>query len=101
MTDFSALQREDRRLCILRYLAEDSDYSLNDSILDKALAGIGHAVSRDSLRTDIAWLREQGLVSTQEVMDGKVWVVTLDGRGLDVATGRTVVPGIARPRPGT
>lgn len=96
--DLQTIQREDRRLVILRYLSEDDDYSLNDSMLDKCLAGIGHGVSRDVLRADLAWLAEQGLLTTEEV--GTIVVATLTGRGDDVAKGRAVVPGIARPRPG-
>lgn len=96
--DLQTIQREDRRLVILRYLSEDDDYSLNDSMLDKCLAGIGHGVSRDVLRSDLAWLAEQGLVTADEV--GAILVATLTARGDDVAKGRAVVPGVARPRPG-
>lgn len=96
-TDFVA---EDRRLGILRFLAEDADYSLNDSVLQTALDHIGHGVSRDVLRTDLAWLAEQGLVTVEAVMGGKVAVATLTARGADVAGGRAVVPGVKRPTPG-
>jgi hypothetical protein len=90
---------ENRRCAMLRFLADDTDYTINDSLLDSALAAIGHAVSRDLLRTEIAWLEEQGLVTVRKEMDGRVLVITLTGRGLDVAQGRTVVPGVQRPRP--
>lgn len=99
-TPFADLQREDRRLCVLRFLAEDSDYKLNDSMLDDALTAIGHAVSRDALRADLHWLAEQGLVTNEQLMAGRVWVVTLTGRGADVAAGRATHPGVKRPRPG-
>lgn len=88
----------DRRLAILRFLHEDPDYRLNDSLLASALEAIGHGASRDVLRTDLAWLMEQGLVTVEEVMRS-LHVATLTERGADVATGRAVVPGVKRPSP--
>ena len=95
---FPELVTENRRLAILRFLASDSDYSLNDSIMQTALKSIGHGVSRDVIRVDFAWLAEQGIV-THDTALGTVHVARLTERGLDVAEGRAVVPGIARPAP--
>ncbi|GEO82284.1 VpaChn25_0724 family phage protein [Pararhodospirillum oryzae] len=92
--------REDRRLCIVRLTAEDADYRLNTSVLASALADLGHGVARDVVEADVAWLAEQGLVTAESLGGGKVTVVALTGRGLDVAQGRAVVPGVKRPRPG-
>jgi metal-dependent HD superfamily phosphatase/phosphodiesterase len=88
---------EDRRLAILRFLAEDKGYSLNTSVLQDALCAIGHSVSRDEVETQAAWLCEQGLVEVGRV--GPVNVVKLTGRGADVAEGRARVPGVKRPAP--
>lgn len=87
---------QDRRLVILRLLAEDLDHKLNTSVLQDALALIGHGCSRDCIATECAWLQEQGLVETEQV--GPVTVVRLTGRGQDVAEGRATVPGVKRPR---
>lgn len=87
-----------RRLTILRLLERDPDYSLNDSVVQMVLVEFGHAVSRDVVRTDLAWLSEQGLVVTKMVAE-RVEVATLTTRGVDVALGRTVVPGVQRPSP--
>ncbi|CCG07343.1 hypothetical protein [Pararhodospirillum photometricum] len=92
--------REDRRLCVLRLLAEDADYTLNTSILQSALTDLGHGIARDVVESDAAWLEEQGLVSRESLGGGKVIVVRLLGRGLDVAQGKATVPGVKRPRPG-
>ena len=86
---------EDRRLVLLRLLAELPMYRANSSVLHMALERFGHATTRDLVKTDLAWLAEQGLVKT-EVM-GPVLVATASERGLDVASGRAVVPGVARP----
>lgn len=100
MQPYNEFVAEDRRLAILRFLAEDSDYSLNDSVLQTALGHVGHGVSRDVLRNDLAWLSEQGLATVEQVMGGKVAVARLTDRGADVAAGRAVVPGVKRPTPG-
>lgn len=87
----------DRRLAILQSLAAASDYTANEVVLGEQLGALGHRVSRDRLRADLAWLEEQGLLVAQQ--PGGVWVVTLSARGYDVAGGTARVPGVARPRP--
>lgn len=99
----SRIMQEDRRLVVLRLLHEDSDYSLNESLLGKALSAYGHGIGRDLLRTELAWLAEQGLVKVEELpRPGKepLLVATLLGRGAEIAEGRATVPGVARPTPG-
>lgn len=93
----------DRRLCVLRFLAEDRDYTLNESLIQDTLSLVGHAVSRDAVRTELAWLKEQGLVTTQQEMLGSkpLVIATLTERGADVAAGRAEVPGVKRPAPGS
>jgi Fe2+ or Zn2+ uptake regulation protein len=88
---------EDIRLVILRFLAEDAGFDLNESIIHSALGTLGHNVSRDRVRVELAWLAEQGLVTVHEVVS--VQIATLTGRGLDVAEGRALVPGVKRPGP--
>ncbi len=97
----SRIMQEDRRLCVLRFLSEDRDYTLNDSLIRDALGVIGHAVARDVVRGDLAWLDEQGLVTLRKEVFGQkdVLIATLTERGQDVAAGRAVVPGVKRPGP--
>jgi hypothetical protein len=95
---FTDFEQQDRRLVILRLLAEDADYRVNSSILQQALDQFGHSVSRDRLHTDLNWLAEQDLIKCEPV--AYVLVVTLSQRGLDVAQGRAQVPGVKRPGPG-
>lgn len=99
MSKFAALLAEDRRLIILCALAEDHDYALNDFILKRALASLGHEVSRDMLRADLAWLQDQRLITIRELDGGAVWVARATEDGIDVAGGRPH-PGVARPMPG-
>lgn len=90
---------EDRRLVILRLLEQVPGYALNNSVVHTGLAKFAHHVSRDVINSDFAWLAEQGLVEVETVM-ASVQVATLTARGMDVALGRAVVPGVKRPGPG-
>jgi len=96
---YSDLVISDIRATILRALAEDPGYSHNDIVLTDICRMMGHTVSRDAVRTQLAWLSEQGLVKTETVNDAIV-VATLTDRGADVASGAASVPGVKRPRPG-
>ena len=87
----------DRLLLILQTLREAADFTTNEVVLLASLAELGHRISRDMLRTDLAWLEEQGLLLAQQ--PSGVWVVTLTSRGYDVSLGLARVPGVARPRP--
>jgi hypothetical protein len=89
---------QDRRLSILLVLSESPGYSANAFLVRDAVGDIyGHNVSLDQLRTDLAWLAEQALVSTKTT--GEVTVATLLARGVDVAAGRAITPGVKRPMP--
>lgn len=86
---------EDRRLVILRSLL-DCNSEANESILQDCLDAYGHNVSRDLVRGLIDWLAEQNLVTVESLRG--FYVVTLTGRGQDVAEGRARVSGVKRPR---
>jgi len=96
MGDFE-MKASHRRLAILQVLADDSDYSANDRLLQEMLSLQGFGVSQSLLRADCAWLEEQGLLVVRNLPSCQV--VSLRARGVDVANGVTVVPGVARPGP--
>ena len=87
---------EDLRLVILQII-ERSDGETNTRILGSELPDVGHRVSADRLRTELAWLAEQGAVTLAEA--GSMHVVALTERGADLAAGRTAIPGLRRPAP--
>ena len=97
MNAFATALAEDQRLRILQLLEQVEGYDLNIHILRDALARVGHRPSLDRLTTELAWLAEQGLVTTREV--GSLVVATATARGLDAACGRARVPGVKRPAP--
>lgn len=98
MKSFDQQYREDRRLVLLRLLSEAPAYRANSSNLQAYLSAFAVRATRDDVRTDLAWLAEQDLVTTEEVVSGVV-VATLTGRGADVAAGLAQVPGVSRPSP--
>lgn len=97
MKSFAEHAAEDRRLAILRILEGSPEYRANLYLIQRMLAAFGHSASLDALKTDLAWLAEQGLVELEMV--GDVEIPQLVTRGLDVACGRAIVPGVARPMP--
>ncbi|MCJ9428558.1 ArsR family transcriptional regulator [Kordiimonas marina] len=90
----------DRRLVMLRILKGAPGHSLNCRSMQKVLIGAGHRVSLDRVRTEAAWLEEQGVIKTEpfEAAAAKGYMIlTLTQRGTDVANGHTEVPGIDVP----
>ncbi len=88
---------EDARLVILKALADDRDYSLNETIIDAALARFGHRGSREWIRTQLRKLEELDAVSITEA--GSVLIATLTRNGLDHVEMRAVIEGVRRPSP--
>ena len=97
MSDYAAFLQEHVRICLLRQLADSAGYASNSAVLHDTLPGFGLSVSRDQVNTALHWLAEQDLVEVSEL--GSVLTATITNRGLDVAAGRAVVPGVRRPGP--
>jgi Fe2+ or Zn2+ uptake regulation protein len=95
---FSEFEAQARRLTLLQALEHAAQYRASAALLHRYLEHVGQAVSADLLATELQWLAEQGLLELQAAPGGQV--ATLTTRGLDVATGTVVAPGVARPRPG-
>lgn len=89
---------QDRRLLLLRALREAHGYTAPARLLRSFLESFGRAVSADSLAVELSWLAEQDLIESR-APEGET-IVTLTQRGLDVAQGAAIVPGVRRPEPG-
>lgn len=94
---YEQLEAERRRLRILKILKKDNNYTVNETLLKITLKACGFAVGRDLLRTEMAWLKEQGLIEINTFEGSQVAKLAM--RGLDAAEGDVVVPGVARPEP--
>ncbi|MBS3962173.1 MAG: hypothetical protein KGZ61_10155 [Sandarakinorhabdus sp.] len=86
------------RLTILRVLGEAPEYTLNADILRMSAEQVGIPATRDLIETSVEWLAEQGLVQLER-LSRDIIVASATARGLDVAAGRALVPGVARPGP--
>ncbi len=95
MSDYVRRVAEDRRLSILLLLAEAPGGRSNEALLQAALPIYGHDPSLDIIRGDLAWLAEQGLVTTDE--PAGLVVARVTARGEDAAAGRARVPGVKKP----
>ncbi len=84
-----------RRLAALFALYFAPAYTLPLPALRAQVERTGYVASLDLLGTECAWLVEQGLV---EALGEDVWRLT--DRGVDVTLGRSINPGVQRPRPG-
>jgi hypothetical protein len=89
--------REDARLIMLRELHAQSNYALNDSLLQQTLEGFGIAKSRDWVREEINYLANVGAVSRTAV--GSVVVAHLSPKGVEHVERRIVIEGVKRPSP--
>lgn len=97
---YAEVLAEDRRLAILKLLAE-SGGSGNESVLRTGLEMLGHTaeLTRDNVRKDILFLNECGLV-VMEWFSDKIVVCKITKRGVDVANGRERVEGVKKPSVG-
>ena len=98
MNDFERVVREHLRITILKILLDSPSYTMNDSMITDLTGSYGQTPSRDKTRTEIFWLKEQGLVRTDG--ESRLIIATLTERGADVARGRVTVPGVKRPSAG-
>lgn len=95
---FQNTMNGDARLVILKALASEIDFSLNEGLLSAVLETFGHQRPREYVRDQIRWLEQMSAVTVIEV--GTVLVATITQRGRDHVDFRVVIEGVRRPRPG-
>lgn len=88
--------KEEMRLVMIRLLNELPSYRGNSSTLHGGLNHWGLSFSRDQVKTELYWLKDQGCIDI-ELDNPAVVVVKLTERGQDVVEGRQRIPGIQRP----
>lgn len=94
---FADFLRRHRRITILKTLSGAPGYVANESVLDDMLGAHGVTSTRDQIRTELAWLREQGFVTLEE--PGGFMVATITQNGEEIAIGRRVHPDVEKPAP--
>lgn len=95
--EFTAHWRKHLRITILRLMLPAPGYRLNESLLHGQLPSRGFSIARDQVRTEMAWLAQQGLVHVDD-LDGLL-VAELSLQGVDVANGHATHPDVQRPSP--
>lgn len=88
----------DARLIILRMLAQETSWMLNEVLLQRGLETFGHNHSRDFVKTQLRAMADLNAVTLREA--GTVLVATITPAGLDHVERRGLIEGIARPSPG-
>lgn len=90
-------QRE--RLRLLQLLNQDGDKAATEYELKQAMAAMGRSIAGDKLKDQLRWLEQQWLVKIQpSLIESTGMVVRITERGVDVATGATVMDGVEQPR---
>ncbi|HHN73547.1 MAG TPA: hypothetical protein ENK13_05605 [Thermopetrobacter sp.] len=97
MTDYGEYVTRDLRLVLLRELAQQPQYTANETVLRLAAEAYGHKRTREHIRAQLRWLEEAQAVKLADMAG--VLVATLTRRGLDHVEGRAVIDGVHRPAP--
>ncbi|WP_065204266.1 VpaChn25_0724 family phage protein [Shewanella woodyi] len=92
------IKNEHQRRSILTALSAMVGFGANHSMVRDTCARFGVKMSSDTVKTQLNWLEEQGLVSVEQ--QGDYLIAELKSRGQDVVDGLTNVPGIKRSRAG-
>jgi hypothetical protein len=95
--DYNQFTSEQRRLVILQALSAAPCYMLMDAVINKQLSSHGLATGHDSLKAELMWLNEQGLIVYKQ--EDSFATATLTARGNDVRQGLSTMPGVSRPEP--
>ncbi|WP_420132186.1 hypothetical protein [Rhodopseudomonas sp.] len=89
--------REEARLIMLRELHAQTNYSLNDALLQATLESFGIAKPREWVREEIGYLETLGAVTKTSA--GSVVVARLAPKGVEHVERRLVIEGVKRPSP--
>lgn len=84
---------QERRGALLTTLSTMPGFRANERLLHDVVADSGLPCTRDQIRTEMHWLENQGYVKLDELVNLLVGEITQ--AGMDVAQGRTRVPGVA------
>ena len=93
MTTYAEHVERDRRLIVLRLLA-DNNGAANDRMLQAGLGKWGIRCTIAVVSSSLAWLAQQGFCQVKPVDGSGVTVAEITHRGREVAEGLAETPGI-------
>jgi hypothetical protein len=94
-TDFARIMREEARLIILKALGEQTNESLNSSILEPVLSRFGIDMERPWIHQQIEYLVTMGAVTA--IAAGSVRIATLTDLGRRHLDRHVAIEGVKRP----
>ena len=97
MSDYKTIVTRDLRLCLLRALADQPNYTASEVILQHIAESYGHYRSRDVIRNELTWL--EGVSAVRIVHQGSYIIATATRRGLDHVGGLATIDGVNKPGP--
>lgn len=97
MMDYKERLIQDARLTILKELAQEQSYTLNETMLRDVLETFGINRDRDWVREQLKQMAGLDAITTRQA--GSVMIAVLTRKGLDHVSNRTSIDGIARPSP--
>ena len=101
MANFKEMYTQLRRIAILRFLFVAPGKTVNSDILKIVLNERGITTSKDDLENDLCFLNAENCIEYKYFFEeNNLRVITLTEKGEDVATGKTIIAGIRRPRKG-
>ena len=89
--------REEARLIILRELHAQSNYALNDALLQATLETFGIGKSREWVREELNYLERVGAI--RRSVAGSAMIAQLEPKGVEHVERRLVIEGVKRPSP--
>lgn len=97
MVDYKERVAQDAQLTILKELATENSFSLNESILRDVLDTFGINRDREWIRAQLKQLASLDAITVR--MAGSVMIAVLTQSGLDHVNRRTAIDGIKKPSP--
>jgi hypothetical protein len=91
--------REEARLIVLRELYAQSNYALNDALLQATLENFGIGKSREWVREELGYLERVGAIRRSTIAGTTVVVALLEPKGIEHVERRLVIEGVKRPSP--
>lgn len=97
MSNYMQRRARDARLIILKGLADETSYSMNEALAQALLESLGIADTREYVREQFKAMKAVDAVTTQIV--GTVMIAKITASGLEHVKRLTVIDGITRPSP--
>lgn len=94
---YEEFMHENIRLVMLQLLNEDRGGSINERMMQKALAMRGYDLNDAELRDQFLFLEKERAIDIERIDNGALWVAFLKYRGEQHLDRLDLIEGVARP----